>query len=260
MGRVSENRSRAAKPLCQNALAVQRLCGQQHRTEACVASALSHNPKYIKSRTHHLAGTAAYADRARAVGSSATSMAPNASTSTAVAAAAAAVIALYWRRRYGLPGENHSRPAIAARARAPRCAPRRAPPPRRRGENSHESTTAKKTRPDRRKDRWEAMLDRALPAIVVIRVNYVKPFDGEQAGSAHATGFVVDFDRGPRAARASMRLGFAHFVKRTDLSFQRCKNWPKRLSPRRYRRRVRRGRLVHSPRRRVAATPRLPRG
>jgi len=40
------------------------------------------------------------------------------------------------------------------------------------------------------------MLDRALPAIVVIRVNYVKPFDGEQAGSAHATGFVVDFDRG----------------------------------------------------------------
>ncbi len=40
------------------------------------------------------------------------------------------------------------------------------------------------------------MLDRALPAIVVIRVNYVKPFDGEQAGSGSATGFVVDFERG----------------------------------------------------------------
>ena len=31
----------------------------------------------------------------------------------------------------------------------------------------------------RRRDPWEAMLDKALPAIVVIRVNYVKPFDGE---------------------------------------------------------------------------------
>ena len=40
------------------------------------------------------------------------------------------------------------------------------------------------------------MLDKALPAIVVIRVNYVKPFDGEQAGSGSATGFVVDFERG----------------------------------------------------------------
>ena len=30
----------------------------------------------------------------------------------------------------------------------------------------------------KRRDRWEAMLDRVLPAIVVIRVNYVKPFDG----------------------------------------------------------------------------------
>jgi S1-C subfamily serine protease len=45
-------------------------------------------------------------------------------------------------------------------------------------------------------DQWEGMLDRVLPAIVVIRVNYVKPFDGDQAGSAHATGFVVDADRG----------------------------------------------------------------
>jgi len=48
----------------------------------------------------------------------------------------------------------------------------------------------------RRRDPWEAMLDKALPAIVVIRVNYVKPFDGEQAGSGSATGFVVDFERG----------------------------------------------------------------
>ena len=48
----------------------------------------------------------------------------------------------------------------------------------------------------KRRDPWEAMLDKALPAIVVIRVNYVKPFDGEQAGSGSATGFVVDFERG----------------------------------------------------------------
>ena len=48
----------------------------------------------------------------------------------------------------------------------------------------------------RQRDVWERMLDRVLPAIVVIRVNYVKPFDGDQAGSAHATGFVVDFERG----------------------------------------------------------------
>mmetsp|Transcript_18302 Transcript_18302/g.27589 ORF Transcript_18302/g.27589 Transcript_18302/m.27589 type:complete len:1118 (-) Transcript_18302:268-3621(-) len=43
---------------------------------------------------------------------------------------------------------------------------------------------------------WEAMLEQVLHAIVVIRVNYVKPYDGEQAGSAHATGFVVDAERG----------------------------------------------------------------
>ena len=46
----------------------------------------------------------------------------------------------------------------------------------------------------KRRDPWEAMLDKALPAIVVIRVNYVKPFDGEKAGSGSATGFDVDFE------------------------------------------------------------------
>ena len=45
-------------------------------------------------------------------------------------------------------------------------------------------------------DHWSEVIDRVLGAIVVIRVNNVKPFDGEQAGSAHATGFVVDADRG----------------------------------------------------------------
>lgn len=48
----------------------------------------------------------------------------------------------------------------------------------------------------RQRDVWERMLERVLPAIVVIRVNYVRPFDGDQAGSAMATGFVVDFERG----------------------------------------------------------------
>lgn len=48
----------------------------------------------------------------------------------------------------------------------------------------------------KRRDPWEAMLNKVLPAIVVIKVNYVKPFDGEQAGSGSATGFVVDFERG----------------------------------------------------------------
>ena len=43
---------------------------------------------------------------------------------------------------------------------------------------------------------WKYTLERALPAIVVIRANYVRPFDGDHAGAGHATGFVVDAKRG----------------------------------------------------------------
>jgi S1-C subfamily serine protease len=43
---------------------------------------------------------------------------------------------------------------------------------------------------------WDRALERCLPSIVVIRANYVKPFDGDQAGAGHATGFVVDAKRG----------------------------------------------------------------
>ncbi|KAJ8605882.1 hypothetical protein CTAYLR_000583 [Chrysophaeum taylorii] len=46
----------------------------------------------------------------------------------------------------------------------------------------------------KKKRKWE--LSRILPAIVVIRVNYLKPFDGESAGSSQATGFVVDGEKG----------------------------------------------------------------
>ena len=42
-----------------------------------------------------------------------------------------------------------------------------------------------------RVDPWEATLDQCLPAIVVIRMCYVKPFDNDDAGSSSATGFVV---------------------------------------------------------------------
>ena len=45
-------------------------------------------------------------------------------------------------------------------------------------------------------DKWSHMLEEVLPAIVVIQCNYVRPFDGDVAGSAHATGFVVDAERG----------------------------------------------------------------
>lgn len=41
-----------------------------------------------------------------------------------------------------------------------------------------------------------AAFDQILASIVVIRVNYARPLDGEQAGSAQATGFVVDSARG----------------------------------------------------------------
>ena len=43
----------------------------------------------------------------------------------------------------------------------------------------------------KRKDKWETMLESVTPAIVVIKMNYVKPYDGDQAGSGVATGFVV---------------------------------------------------------------------
>ena len=43
---------------------------------------------------------------------------------------------------------------------------------------------------------WERTLQKVLPAIVVIRANYVRPFDGDHSGSGYATGFVVDAKNG----------------------------------------------------------------
>ena len=43
---------------------------------------------------------------------------------------------------------------------------------------------------------WDVALEKAVPAIVVIRVMVVKPFDGAAASSSYATGFVVDQKRG----------------------------------------------------------------
>ncbi len=45
-------------------------------------------------------------------------------------------------------------------------------------------------------DPWKATLEAVLPAIVVIRMNYVKSFDGDAACASTATGFVVDAARG----------------------------------------------------------------
>jgi len=43
---------------------------------------------------------------------------------------------------------------------------------------------------------WQATLDRVVPAVVVMRVNVTRPFDGEGPGDEVATGFVVDAERG----------------------------------------------------------------
>lgn len=43
---------------------------------------------------------------------------------------------------------------------------------------------------------WQESLARVVPAIVVVRVLSVGPFDSESAGYGKATGFVVDKARG----------------------------------------------------------------
>jgi len=43
---------------------------------------------------------------------------------------------------------------------------------------------------------WPATIDRVAPAVVVLRVNSTRAFDGDQAGYSTATGFVVDAERG----------------------------------------------------------------
>lgn len=43
---------------------------------------------------------------------------------------------------------------------------------------------------------WQSALDAAIPAIVVIRVAGVRPFDGNGANYSFATGFVVDKAQG----------------------------------------------------------------
>jgi len=43
---------------------------------------------------------------------------------------------------------------------------------------------------------WQATIDRVTPAVVVLRVNSPRSFDGGNTGYAVATGFVVDAERG----------------------------------------------------------------
>lgn len=45
-------------------------------------------------------------------------------------------------------------------------------------------------------DDWRKVLQKVVPAVVVLRTNAVKAFDTESAGSSYATGFVVDKKRG----------------------------------------------------------------
>lgn len=44
--------------------------------------------------------------------------------------------------------------------------------------------------------RWEATMDRVVPSVVMIRSYTPQAFDGKNAGSSYATGFVVDAERG----------------------------------------------------------------
>lgn len=43
---------------------------------------------------------------------------------------------------------------------------------------------------------WQRVIDRAVPAVVALHVNSVRPFDTEKPGASQATGFVVDRQRG----------------------------------------------------------------
>jgi S1-C subfamily serine protease len=43
---------------------------------------------------------------------------------------------------------------------------------------------------------WERVLERVVPAVVVLRVSETRPFDTEATGTATATGFVVDAEQG----------------------------------------------------------------
>jgi len=43
---------------------------------------------------------------------------------------------------------------------------------------------------------WQKSMEAAIPAIVVIRVCAVRPFDGQGANFSYATGFVVDKEQG----------------------------------------------------------------
>ncbi|KAK9843749.1 hypothetical protein WJX81_004878 [Elliptochloris bilobata] len=45
-------------------------------------------------------------------------------------------------------------------------------------------------------DAWKAVLDKVVPACVVLKVTQTRSFDTEAAGASHATGFIVDASRG----------------------------------------------------------------
>ncbi|GMP27481.1 hypothetical protein CsSME_00003449 [Camellia sinensis var. sinensis] len=45
-------------------------------------------------------------------------------------------------------------------------------------------------------DDWRKALDKVVPAVVVLRTTACRAFDTESAGASHATGFVVDKQRG----------------------------------------------------------------
>eukprot|EP00850_Spirogloea_muscicola_P001910 SM000007S20870 [mRNA] locus=s7:657624:664039:- [translate_table: standard] len=69
---------------------------------------------------------------------------------------------------------------------------------------------------------WRRALARVVPAVVVLRVTAVRAFDGEAAGSAHATGFVVDKRRGllltnRHVARPGPAVAEATFVDREEV-------------------------------------------
>lgn len=43
---------------------------------------------------------------------------------------------------------------------------------------------------------WQEVLDKVRPAIVELRINAVRPFNGSQAANYVGTGWVVDKDKG----------------------------------------------------------------
>ena len=64
------------------------------------------------------------------------------------------------------------------------------------GSSSSSSSSSSSTSPLGDAARWQAVIDRCVPAIVSLRTNATRSFDTTSPGASQATGFVVDAEQG----------------------------------------------------------------